>query len=90
MNHIHVVAVGAILAFGAPKKQGVDSTIDKAVETYTKTRTSKGTFEQAITNPLTGSTVKARWRPLHSGARQLPSRLPLGRHTLPQTAWPCP
>ena len=60
MNHLHVVAFGAILAFGAPKKQGVDPIIDKAVETYAKTRTSKGTFEQAITNPLTGSTVKAR------------------------------
>jgi outer membrane lipoprotein carrier protein len=33
--------------------------IDKAVATYNKTKTSKGTFEQAITNPLTGSTVKA-------------------------------
>jgi outer membrane lipoprotein carrier protein len=60
VNHIHVVAVGVVLAFGAPQKQDVDPVIDKAVETYTKTRTSKGTFEQAITNPLTGSTVKAR------------------------------
>ena len=60
VNHIHVVAASALLALGTPKKQGVDPVIDKAVETYNKTKTSKGTFEQAITNPLTGSTAKAR------------------------------
>jgi len=59
VNHIHAVAVGALWALGASKPQGVDAVIDKAVETYQKTRTSKGTFEQAITNPLTGSTAKA-------------------------------
>jgi outer membrane lipoprotein carrier protein len=48
------------MALGAPRRQGVDPIIDKAVETYNKTRTSKGTFEQAITNPLTGSTARAR------------------------------
>ena len=57
--HINVVAVSSLLAVAAPKKQGVDSIIDKAVATYNNTKTSKGTFEQAITNPLTGSTVKA-------------------------------
>jgi outer membrane lipoprotein carrier protein len=60
VNYIHLVAVGAVLTLGAPKTQGVDATIDKAVETYQKTRTSKGTFEQSITNPLTGSTAKAQ------------------------------
>ena len=58
--HISVVAAGSLMAVVAPKKQqGVDSVIDKAVATYNNTKTSKGTFEQAITNPLTGSTVKA-------------------------------
>lgn len=60
VNHIHAVLAGALLAVGAPKPQGVDGIIDKAVETYQKTKTSKGTFEQAITNPLTGSTAKAQ------------------------------
>jgi outer membrane lipoprotein carrier protein len=49
-----------MLVIGAPKKQGVDPTIDKAVATYTKTKTSKGTFEQTITNPLTGSKATAK------------------------------
>src|SRR5689334_3763420 len=57
--HINLVAVSSLMAIVAPKKQGVDSIIDKAVATYNNTKTSKGTFEQAITNPLTGSTVKA-------------------------------
>ena len=61
MNHIHVVVAGALLVVAAPKRQGpVDAIIDKAVKTYTNTRTSKGTFEQTITNPLTGSKVTAK------------------------------
>jgi outer membrane lipoprotein carrier protein len=61
VNHIYVVAASALLAIGAPKRQGpAESIVEKAVATYEKTRTSKGTFEQVITNPLTGSTVRAR------------------------------
>ena len=60
MNHIYVVAAAAALAAGLPKQQGsVDSLIDKAVATYNSTKTSKGTFEQVITNPLTGSKANA-------------------------------
>ena len=61
LNHIYALAAWALVSTGAaPKKQGsVDPIIDKAVATYNKTKTSKGTFDQAITNPLTGSTVKA-------------------------------
>jgi outer membrane lipoprotein carrier protein len=59
--HINVVALGALFAVGAPRTQSpVDGIVDKAVAAYNSTRTSKGTFEQAITNPLTGTTVKAR------------------------------
>lgn len=59
--HINVVAASSLLALAAPKRQGpAESIVDKAAATYAKTRTSKGTFEQAITNPLTGSTVQAR------------------------------
>ena len=60
MNHIYVVAVGTVLTLGTPRTQGVDPVIDKAVATYTKTKTSKGTFEQTITNPLTGSKATAK------------------------------
>jgi len=60
VNYIQVIAASALLGSAAPRQQStVDSVIDKAVATYNKTKTSKGTFEQAITNPLTGSTVKA-------------------------------
>jgi len=59
--HINVVAVSSMLALGAPKRQGpAEAIVEKAAATYAQTRTSKGTFEQVITNPLTGSTVKAR------------------------------
>src|SRR5688572_32991623 len=60
VNHILVVIAGAALVVGTPRKQGVDPVIDKAVKTYTNTRTSKGTFEQTITNPLTGSKATAK------------------------------
>jgi outer membrane lipoprotein carrier protein len=60
VNYIHVIAATALVGAAAPQQQSpVDTVIDKAVATYSKTKTSKGTFEQAITNPLTGSTVKA-------------------------------
>lgn len=60
MNYIYVMATTALFAGALPKQQSsTDAVIDKAVATYNKTKTSKGTFEQAITNPLSGSTVKA-------------------------------
>jgi len=60
VNVIHAIAAIVLMGSAAPPPQSpVDSVIDRAVATYNKTKTSKGTFEQAITNPLTGSTVKA-------------------------------
>ena len=60
VNYIHLIAASALVAGATPRQQStVDAVIDKAVATYNKTKTSRGTFEQAITNPLTGSTVKA-------------------------------
>jgi outer membrane lipoprotein carrier protein len=60
VTYIQAAVVGSFVAIATPKQQSsVDAVIDKAVATYNKTKTSKGTFEQAITNPLTGSTVKA-------------------------------
>lgn len=57
---IQATIAGALLTLSAVRQQApVDPIIDKAVAAYAKTKTSKGTFEQAITNPLTGSTVKA-------------------------------
>ena len=60
VNYIHAAIVGSFVAIAARTQQSsVDAIIDKAVATYNQTKTSKGTFEQAITNPLTGTTVKA-------------------------------
>ena len=60
VNFIYALAATALFTGAFSKQQGsVDAVIDKAVATYTRTKTSTGTFEQAITNPLTGSAVKA-------------------------------
>ena len=67
LHHIYAVALGTGLVLGAPKQQGgVDPIIDKAVATYNSTRTSKGAFDQVITNPLTGSTANTAPRPWRS------------------------
>ena len=84
VNHIYAIAATAVFAGALPKQQSsVDPIIDKAVATYNKTTTSKGTFEQAITNPLTGSTVKAmgEFQQQRQPARVLaPVRSAEGRH----------
>jgi outer membrane lipoprotein carrier protein len=60
VNHIYAVAATLLVGAAVPVQQGpVDGIIDKAVATYNNTRTSKGTFEQVITNPLTGSKANA-------------------------------
>ena len=61
MKHIHAVAVGVLVTASAAAAQSpVDGIVDRAVAAYARTKTSTGTFEQAITNPLTGSTVRTR------------------------------
>jgi outer membrane lipoprotein carrier protein len=40
--------------------QSVETTIDRAVAAWAKIRTVRGTFEQTVTNPLTGSSATAR------------------------------
>jgi outer membrane lipoprotein carrier protein len=51
------VAAGAQ---AAPAAVAAPSTIDRAVAAYAKVRTARGTFEQTITNPVTGTTSAAR------------------------------
>jgi outer membrane lipoprotein carrier protein len=46
----------AALAFQSPADQAVDA----AVEAYSRIKTARATFEQTITNPLTGSTLSSR------------------------------
>jgi outer membrane lipoprotein carrier protein len=40
--------------------QNVDATIDKAVAAWSKVKTVRGTFEQTVTNQITGSSATAR------------------------------
>ena len=49
------------LATGVPlRAQSVQSTIDRAVSAWSRVKTVRGTFEQTVTNPLTGSSASAR------------------------------
>ena len=48
------------LAAGPVRAQSVDATVDKLVAAYAKMRTVRASFEQTLTNPLTGTTAVAR------------------------------
>ncbi|MDB4875671.1 MAG: outer rane lipoprotein carrier protein LolA [Gemmatimonadetes bacterium] len=52
-----VLALAAALPLHA---QSVESTIDRAVAAWGKVKTVRGTFEQTVSNPLTGSAASAR------------------------------
>ena len=41
-------------------RQSVDATIDRAIAAWGKVSTLKATFEQSLTNPITGSTMESR------------------------------
>lgn len=41
-------------------QDGAGKAIDLAVSSYASVRTARATFEQSVTNPLTGSTLKSR------------------------------
>lgn len=62
MSGFRLAAVAATLAFGAPTlaAQSVDQTIDRAVAAWQAAKTVRASFEQTLTNPLTGSKVTAR------------------------------
>lgn len=58
--------------------QSVDATIDRAVAAWDKIKTVRGTFEQTVTNSLTGSSAVARGKYV----QQRPNRLAI-RFTQP-------
>jgi outer membrane lipoprotein carrier protein len=58
-------------AQGAADRTAVDATIDRAVAAWAKIKTIRGTFEQTVTNPLTGSSATARGQ----YAQERPNRL---------------
>jgi len=51
--------------------QSTDATIDRAVAAWAKVKTVRGTFEQTVTNSLTGSSANSRG----TYAQERPNRL---------------
>lgn len=58
-NSILAVLIAAPIAAGAQATQSVDATIDRAVAAWGKVATVRGTFEQTVSNSLTGSSATA-------------------------------
>ncbi len=54
------VAVALVCVASHAQAQSVDPTIDHAVAAWAKIKTVRGTFEQTVSNMLTGSTATAR------------------------------
>ena len=70
--HFRSTALLLATAFGAPlSAQSADATIDRAVAAWAKIKTVRGTFEQTVTNSLTGSSANARG----TYAQERPNRL---------------
>jgi outer membrane lipoprotein carrier protein len=73
MRSLVVAATWVSLAAApmAAHGQSVDATIDRAVAAWAKVRTVRGSFEQTVTNPLTGSSATAHGE----FAQERPNRL---------------
>ena len=54
--------------------QSVDSAIDRAVAAWARVKTVRGSFEQTVTNPLTGSSATARGEYLQERPNRLAIR----------------
>lgn len=57
VRHLLLATFFALLV---PPQDGAGKAIDLAVATYASVRTARATFEQSVTNPLTGSTLRSR------------------------------
>jgi len=66
-----MAAVAVCATASVAGAQSVDATIDRAVAAWAKVRTVRGTFEQTVTNPITGSSATAKG----SYVQERPSRL---------------
>jgi outer membrane lipoprotein carrier protein len=60
LRHVIAPVVLASIAGALPAQTPADNAIDKAVGAYASVRTARATFEQTITNALTGSTIPSR------------------------------
>ena len=73
-------AVPTLIAGTPLRAQSVGATIDRAVAAWAKVKTVRGTFDQTVTNPLTGTSASARGE----YAQERPNRLAI--HFLPPQA----
>jgi len=53
-----LLCLGATAA--GPKKQDVNATINRAISAWSRVKTLRATFEQTLTNPITGSALTSR------------------------------
>lgn len=70
-------------------KDPADAAIDRAVAAYAKVKTARATFEQVLTNPLTGTTITARGELQQRKPNQLAVRFsdPRGDLIVADGAW---
>ncbi len=59
--HVRLLSLAlAITAAPLPAQDPAGAAIDRAVEAYAKVRTARASFEQVVSNPLTGSRLQSR------------------------------
>ena len=74
-KHAAALAAALILASAAPVgAQTAGATIDRAVAAWNKVTTLRATFEQSVTNPLTGSAESAKGEYQQQGRRRISVR----------------
>jgi outer membrane lipoprotein carrier protein len=66
-----LASLPALVAAAPARGQSVESTIDRAVAAWAKVKTVRGTFDQTVTNPLTGTSGSAHG----TYAQERPNRL---------------
>jgi outer membrane lipoprotein carrier protein len=71
MKAFGVVAFVLSAAAVPARAQSVDATIDRAVAAWAKVKSVRGSFEQTVTNPITGSSATAKGK----YAQEKPNRL---------------
>ena len=60
LRTISLVVVMVVASARALAAQSTDQTLDRAVAAWAKVKTARATFEQTVTNSLTGSSANAR------------------------------
>ena len=78
---VSIFATAAVVGMSAvASAQSVDATIDRAVAAWAKVKTVRGTFEQTVSNSLTGTSASSRG----DYAQERPNRLSI-RFAAPMT-----